>query len=141
MFIQKQLSEGLFKKGVMRSFAELTRKHMRRNLFFDNGKFSRSETSTKTSLQRLCFLVNFAKFLRTPFSQNITGRLLLIIAVSIVVKEELANGTVNYDTKTKASCIKLSRKCKLLKKGSPGERKGFKSSSSQTSNQVFLKTS
>ena len=45
-----------------------------------------------------CFLVNFAKFERTPFLQNSTGRLLLIIAVSIVVKGILTNETVNYDT-------------------------------------------
>ena len=49
-----------------------------------------------------CFLVNFAEFVRTPFLQNNTGRLILIIAVLIVAKEVLANETVNYDTKTKA---------------------------------------
>ena len=43
-----------------------------------------------------CFLVNFAKFARTPFLQNSSGRLLLIIAVSIVAKGVLANQTVNY---------------------------------------------
>ena len=46
--------------------------------------------------------MNFAKFVRTPFLQNITGRLLFIIAVSVVLKGELANETVDYDTKTKA---------------------------------------
>ena len=46
--------------------------------------------------------MNFAKFVRIPNLQNTTGRLLLIIAVSIVVKGELANETVNYDTKPKA---------------------------------------
>ena len=48
-----------------------------------------------------CFLVNFAKFVRTTFLQNSTGQLLLIIAVSIVVKGVLANETVNYDTKAR----------------------------------------
>ena len=52
-----------------------------------------------------CFLVNFAKFVRTPFLQNSTGRLLLIIAVSIVVKGVLTNEKVNYDTKA------LCKKC------------------------------
>ena len=47
----------------------------------------------KESLAQV-FLLNFANFVRTPFLQNTTGRLLLIIAVS---KE-----TVYYDTKTKA---------------------------------------
>ena len=46
--------------------------------------------------------MNFAKFVRIPFLQNTTGRPLLIIAVSIVMKGELAKKTVNYDTKTKA---------------------------------------
>ena len=46
--------------------------------------------------------MNFAKFERTPFLPNTTGWLLLIIAVSIVVKRVLANETGNYDTKTKA---------------------------------------
>ena len=43
--------------------------------------------------------MNFAKFVRIPFLQNTTGRLLLIMAASIVVKEELANKIVNFDTK------------------------------------------
>ena len=46
--------------------------------------------------------MNFVKFVRTPFSQNTTGQLLLIIVVSTVVKGELANENLNYDTKTKA---------------------------------------
>ena len=49
-----------------------------------------------------CFLVNFSKFVRRPFFQNSTGRVLLIIAISIVTKEVLAKETVNYDTKTEA---------------------------------------
>ena len=81
--MQKLRSEGFFKNGIMRNFAEFTRKHPYRNTFW-------------------CFLVNFAKFARTPFLQNSTGRLLLIIAASIVVKGVLANETVNYMTRTKA---------------------------------------
>ena len=68
-----------------------------------------------------CFLVNFAKFVRTPFLPSSTGRLLLIKAVSIVVNRELANETVNYDTKTKAHVPNWFRNVKLSKKGSPGE--------------------
>ena len=47
------------------------------------------------------FLVNFAKFARTLFLQNNTGRVLLIIVVSIVTKGVLGNGTVNYEIRTK----------------------------------------
>ena len=66
-------------------------------------KFRRihKKTSVRESLF-WCFLVNFAEFVRTPLLKNSTGRLLLIIAVSIVAKEVLANETVNYDTQTKA---------------------------------------
>ena len=42
------------------------------------------------------------KFVRTPVFQNTTGRLLLIAATSIKVKEKLVNQSVNYDTEIKA---------------------------------------
>ena len=45
--------------------------------------------------------MNFPKFVRTPFLQNTTGRLLLIKAGPMVMKRELENETVNYDTKLK----------------------------------------
>ena len=38
-----------------------------------------SATLLKKRLWHRCFPVNFAKFLRTPFSQNTSGRLLLTI--------------------------------------------------------------
>ena len=50
VFIQKQPSEGFFKKGVMRNFAKYTRKHLCRNLFPDKIKPYRSVTSLKTRL-------------------------------------------------------------------------------------------
>ena len=59
--------------------------------------------------------MNFKKFARTPFLQNSSRPLLLIIAASIVAKGVLANETVNYETRTKA-CINLSQKSKLLKR-------------------------
>ena len=79
-----------------------------------------------------CFLVNFAEFVRTPFLQNSTGRLILIIAVSIVAKGVLANETVNYDTQTNAHVLIWTRSVSY-QKGSPGERIGFRSSCLQTS--------
>ena len=77
----KQPSEGFFKKRCYEKFRRIYMK-----------------TSEPESLF-WCFLVNFAKFLRAPL--NSTGRLLLIIAVSVVAKGVLANETVNYDTKIK----------------------------------------
>ena len=49
-----------------------------------------------------CFLVDFVKFARTRFLQNSSGRLLLIMAVSIVAKGVLVNEIVNYETRTEA---------------------------------------
>ena len=69
----------------MRNFVELKRKHVPESLFFDKVELCRSAAS-----------------LRTPFLQNTTRRLLLIIAVSIVLvmKGELGSEIVNYGTKT-----------------------------------------
>ena len=80
--MQKQPSEEFFKKGVMKSFPEFTRKYLYRNPF----------------------LVFPCEFLTAEHLQlhNSTGRLLLIKAVSIVAKEVLTNKTVNYETRTKA---------------------------------------
>ena len=100
--MKKQLSKRFSNESVMRNFAEFTRKHLCRNPFPDKAKLCRSSTLLKTSLQRRCFLVNFAKFLKTSFLESTTRRLLLIIAVSIVVKEELTKENLNHGTKTKA---------------------------------------
>ena len=58
--------------------------------------------------------MNFVKFAKTPFLQNTTRRLLLIIAVSVilVMKGELASETVNYDTKY---IYQFEPKCNLLR--------------------------
>ena len=58
--------------------------------------------------------MNFAKFVRGPFLQNTTRRLLLIIAISIVIviKGELVSETGNYDTKT---MYQFEPKCNLLR--------------------------
>ena len=45
--------------------------------------------------------MNIGKSVRKPFLQNTTGRLLLIKEVSVVMKGELANQTVKYNTKLK----------------------------------------
>ena len=48
------------RKGVLRNFAKFTGKHLCQSLWLR------------------CFVVKFVKFLRTPFSQNTPGRLLLL---------------------------------------------------------------
>ena len=62
------------KKDVVRNFAKFTGKHLCQRLFFN--KVAKA-TLLKKRLWRRCFPVNFAKFVRTPFLQNTSGRLLL----------------------------------------------------------------
>ena len=71
--------------------------------------FSSINSSEGRIVKRNCKL--WYKNLCTNLSQKCK---VLIIAVSIVVKGELSNKTVNYDTKT---CTSLSQKCKVIKKG------------------------
>ena len=48
------------------------------------------------------FSCEFPEISKNTFFQNIIGWLLLFLAVSIELKGEMANETVNYDSKTKA---------------------------------------
>ena len=61
------------KKVVPTSFAKLTGKHLCRSLFFNKIVVHRPANLLKNILLHRCFLVSFAKFLRTLFLLNITG--------------------------------------------------------------------
>ena len=50
---------------------------MRESLFFNKISGLRPATLLKKRLWHRCFPMNFVKFLRTPFLQNTSGRLLL----------------------------------------------------------------
>ena len=75
-----------YKKGLLKKLAKCTRKNLCQSPFFDKITRCRSATLLKTWFQHKCFIVNFAKLVRTNFSQNTSGRLVLVISVSIVVK-------------------------------------------------------
>ena len=75
--VQKQPPECSVNKGVLRNFAKFTGKHLCQCRFFSKVAGRRPATLLKKRLWHSCFPVNFAKFLRTPFSQNTSGRLLL----------------------------------------------------------------
>ena len=45
----------------------------------------RSATLSKKRLWHRCFYLNFAKFLRTPYMQNTSGRLLFLVSLSTYV--------------------------------------------------------
>ena len=60
-------------KGVLRNFTKFTGKHLCQSF--------RSANLLNKRLWHRCFTVNFAKFLRTPFLQNTSGRLLLNLSL------------------------------------------------------------
>ena len=63
------------RNSVLRNFIKFTGKYLYQSFFF--YKLARPETLFKKRLWHRCFLVIFAKFLRTPFLQNNSGKLLL----------------------------------------------------------------
>ena len=73
------------RKGVLWNLAKFTGKHLCQSLFFNKVK---PATLLKKRLWYKCFPVNFAKFLRTYFSQNTSGRLLLKIKLLFIHNSE-----------------------------------------------------
>ena len=67
------------RKCVLRNFTKFTGKHLYQSPFLNKVASLRPATLLKKGLWHRCFPMNFAKFLRTPFSQNTFGRLLLEI--------------------------------------------------------------
>ena len=70
------------RKGVLRNFAKFTGKHLCQSPFLNKVAGLSPAALLKRSLWHRCFPMNLAKFLRTPFLQITSGRLLLEIAVS-----------------------------------------------------------
>ena len=65
------------KKGVLRNFPKFTGKHLCHSLFLNKVAGLSPATLLKKRLWNRYFPVNFRKFLRAPFLQNTSGRLLL----------------------------------------------------------------
>ena len=74
-------SEG---KSVLRNFAKFTEKHLCLSLYF-NKVAGQACNFIKIETLAQVFPVNFAKFLRTPFSQNTSGRLLLTLGFFLLL--------------------------------------------------------
>ena len=66
--VRSSREEVFCKKDGLRNFAKFTGKYLCQSLFLQKR------------LWHKCFPVNLAKFLRTPFLQNTSGRLLLLLA-------------------------------------------------------------
>ena len=90
------------RKVVPRNLEKFSGKHLCQSLFFNIG------LRPATLLKKRCFPVNFAKFQRTPFLQNSSGRLLLhathllfimIIYIFILLKYQDWNCKTNKLTK------------------------------------------
>ena len=77
--LQEQPPEVFYKKRVFKNFTKLTRKHLCQSLFFNKVPGLRPATLLKKRFRHRYFPVNFAKLLRTPFLQNISGRLLFTL--------------------------------------------------------------
>ena len=73
------------RKDVFTNFAKFTEKLLCQSLFLNKVAGLSPATLWKERLWHSCFPVNFAKFLRTPFSQNTSGRLLLAICLFIII--------------------------------------------------------
>ena len=54
-------------KVIPKNFTKFIRKHLYQSLFLNKVAGLRLASLLKKRLWRRCFLVNFAKFLRTPF--------------------------------------------------------------------------
>ena len=59
------------RKDVLKNFAKFTGKYLCQSLFFNKVAGLRPATLLKKRLWHRCFLVNFAKFLKTPFFYRI----------------------------------------------------------------------
>ena len=65
------------KKDARKNFTKFTEKHLCQSVFFKKVEDFRPVTLSKKRLWHRYFLVTFAKFLRTPFLQNTSERLIL----------------------------------------------------------------
>ena len=65
------------RNGVLKNFAKLTGKHLCQSLFYIKVADLELAILLKKRIWHRYFPVNFAKFLRVPFLQNTSGKLLL----------------------------------------------------------------
>ena len=104
-------------KGVLGNFAKFTRRHLCQSLFFNKFAGGRPPANLlKKRLWHRCLLVNFAKFPRTPFSQNTSGRLILSGVSEPAVcrsstKQVFLNNSQNSQENTYVSVTFLRRPC------------------------------
>ena len=84
----KCLRTAFFRSSRQRCFAKFIGKHLCQSLFLNKV---RPATLLKNRLQYRCFPVNFAKYLRIPFLQNTSGRLLLFFIEHFTTTSSVCN--------------------------------------------------
>ena len=77
---------GVLLKKMFLKISQNSREKTCKSLFFNKVAGLRPATLLRMRLWHRCFPVNFAKFLRTPFLQNTSGRLLLPVKLCIVIE-------------------------------------------------------
>ena len=82
-FFRSNRPEVFCKKGALRNFIKFTGKHLCQSLIFN-------KVLLKMRLWHRCFPMNFVKFLRTPFLQNTSGRLLLTQSYVVFIQAILS---------------------------------------------------
>ena len=75
--LRSNRSQVIYKKAISKIFAKFTQRNLYRGLFFNKDAGPPAATLLKIRLRHKCFLVTFAKFLRTGLFENTPGRLLL----------------------------------------------------------------
>ena len=88
---QKQLPEMFYKESVLSSLSKFTGKDLCQSFLFK------------------CFPVNFERFLRTPFSQNTSGRLLLKYCLPISLSLKM-----NQETKKTRNATRCNNRDDLV---------------------------
>ena len=81
VFLKSHKRSCSVRKGVRRDFAKYTEKHLCQSLFLNKVSALKPATLLKKRLWYRYFPGNFAKFLRTPFLQSTSVRLLLIVII------------------------------------------------------------
>ena len=99
-----------FKKGVLKNSANFSGKHMCLSLFLIKLQAGRPATR----LQRRCFPVKFAKFLRTPFLQNTSGGCFYLLVFQNLNNVTRRTFPDSIETKRRAAQNRSShRRCSL----------------------------
>ena len=86
--VQKQPSEVFYKKGSYERSRKIHRKHLYQRFSFNKVAVLRT---AKKRIWHRCFPVNLGQFLRTPFLQNTSGRLLRPVCKIVWIKPCLSD--------------------------------------------------